>query len=769
MANRLEVELIADDKPGLVSVDRFERAILGTEQRLGDLGKLGSSAGSAIGSGLGIPLGPAAALTAATVAVVAGINSAIEAARSAADANRVLSSSATEAGLAYDVANEKAQKFAQQTGLSATQAKQTFASIVQASKVAGQTDDLDNIQRRLADLAAARGVAAQDLATLSQQILSGQDEALNRLGLADPSKLAKEWADAHGRTVESMTQAEQVASRLDAVVRKGALFDGSAESRLNSVEGQMIRTEAAMDNLTAGVGQGILANKEFRDLLGEVNRALASISVSSDEVRKKLAQGISPEQIAKEQVGSFSRQTDLLKAGLTALPASFALAFDSLTGDSETALNRFRAALQPGKLRQDELTEGIKNQQRLMDLQNQEAADQKIANAQRVDDERRVLAAKQQQLEVAKQQKAEEERQREIRATFTDTRAFLDDINQRVNRDNPFVKLFSEADTVMDRMQKRFGAFGREFVDMMAKVELQANAMEQLAARIQSAQKVLDLQAEIRKLQFGPTGISAEDQRRLSVFDRRIEAARDIPGLEASARAVEQGRLPGNVDQTAVLGRQIDEIRKLKTQFLGSDAFGTRAAQSKINEQIIALFQSASPEMQRRLLQGGFRGDLAGAFQGQANDRKQAIIDEQRRADAGRLAVQGAQTALADLKRFGTIDNDEVRKVFISRVRGLGEGEVTPQLRLAQIQALDVEARKEAEKEKKAAEDQQKLNTVLDLILGQAAAGGIKVNLDNKALLTIDVKDTSSKASVTGPGFTTAAEADAARNSMMGL
>ena len=146
--------------------------------------------GQGVAGGLGIPLGPGALAAAGTAAFIAGVDKAIDKAREAAEANRVLTSSATEAGVAYTDAAQKAENFAKQTGLSTADAEATYSSLLRIAQQTGQVQNLDKIQRNLADLAASRGIQAKELSTLTQQILSGQDEALNRLGFADPSKLA---------------------------------------------------------------------------------------------------------------------------------------------------------------------------------------------------------------------------------------------------------------------------------------------------------------------------------------------------------------------------------------------------------------------------------------------------------------------------------------------------------------------------------------------------------------------------------------------------
>lgn len=773
----------------------------------------GSDVAGGIAGSLGIPLSGGLAAAAGTALFVNGVNQAIDKAREGADANRLLTASATEAGFSYDLAGEKAANFAAQTGLSGTQAKQTFSSLLQVANVARATEDIDSIQKRFADLAAARGVAAQDLSTLAQQILSGQDEALNRMGLADPSKLAANWAAAHGRTVESMTQSEQVASRLDAVMRKGAMFDGSAEERLRSVSGQMELTNQSLSNLTTGIGEGILANMEFRDLLSTINDALRAISTSSDEVRSKLAKGISPKDLANQEADTFGNVAfDVLKDRMTSPAAAFAAAFDLASGESlEVTMDRLNeAATGAHQRRRDALESQFNAEKQQIEAQKKAADEQRQVNEQKAKTEAEKIATQQAANErirslqvqigrddsltsqIANVRLLKEEVQRFgaagvlattdvtqkvaaldeqlfqtnkrmaeiVRSTFKETRSFLDDMQQRVNKDNPFITLFSQADTVMERSRERFRAYGEDFVEQMSAIELKAIEMDKLALRIEQSQKVIGLQSEIRKLQFGPTGTSAEDERRLEIYSKRIAAARDIPGLEAQAQAVELGRLGSQglmVDQGTILRRQIESILKLQTQFSGTTGYGDREARSRINQELISLFQGAGPQLQAQLIQRGrfgFREEIAGAYRGQAADRTQAIEDELRRAEAGRFEIERAQRELADLRRFGGFGNDEIRKRLLASTGSLSENELTPELRRARGDALQEQVRAEVNKERRAEERQRGVDALLKKIEAIISAKGIKLDQDGAGLL-VEIKDESERAttSVTGRAF----------------
>lgn len=781
MANQLAIEFVVLGNDNLMkNLDQVEKKIVDTEKKVKNLGKSGNDAGREIASGLGIPLGPAAAVTAGIGLLTAGLYKSIAAAREASEANMLLSSTAIEAGLSYGDATAKAEAFAAKTGLAGTAAKQTYAALLSVTQISGSVGQVDQFTTALADLAAARGIAPEKLAVLAQQIKSGQDEALNAIGLADPSKLAKTFADRLGRSVESLSQAEQVMSRQVAVVEKGVLFVGAADQRLASVAGQINQAEQATSNFSTAIGVSILANREFRDVLSTVNVMLKSVSISADEVAASLAKGNAPEKIAAEMVAQGTKVRIALGIA-TAGASDLLLRINSLIkngleaeedgankiGQAATAALTLLSGGVAGQflgkdvkaidLRTQAYNESLKEVRKTKDLlaiQDKEAEKQRGEPARKAAADAAAASEKERVAAVEKQIKVEEDRQKQIQTTFADTQTFLNDMLERVNKDNPYVKLFSEADTVMERMQKRFGTFGNEFVGQMALIERKALDMELLAARIQSAQKVLDIEAEIRKLQFGQVGTSAEDQRQLGVYGKQVDAARDIPGLEAKAIAAASGRDPNALsatEQRRILEQQVTSILNLKNQIPGLSEAGSREAQTKINQELIGLYESASPEM-KKLFMNNYRGQLSGAFQGQADDKRQAIEDEMRRAEAGRMDVELAQKKLADLNRRGGLGNDEVRKQYLAVTGGLSPSELTGEMRTGRTAALQIEAKKEAEKEKKAEEDRKLLNEALKLITKQITGKGFKTDTAGAAAL-IEIKNGSDKASVTGPGF----------------
>lgn len=774
----------------------------------GGAGSHGGGLADEIGEGflseLGIPLSAGLAVAAGTALFVEGMHKSIEAARQAAEANHVLMSSATEAGLAYETAAEGAERFAQQTGQARTAAKASYAEIARIAGNIGEGQNLQRDQQALADLAAAHGTNANDIL---ESVVTGREAGLRKAGIFDVQKRYKDEAAALRVNTDALSENEQMHIRWNAVIEHGQQVQGSAAEFLASTAGQLQVADANLNNLTTSLGESILASMEFRDLLASINGLLGAMSISSSEVARKLKQGMTPKEIAAEATGgTWTKLWDLGKGTLTTPLAGAGLGYDLLTGTAAEAKRNFDATVfGQNDRRRDELQLQIEKDKKFLDHQAEEAKKQKEAlerqQKEEADKRANEMAANKQittsltqigrdphlqsqidglqslrheiqefgdtgalsadkvteKMRSLDQQIFETNKRIEeiVRSTFKDTRTFFDDITQRVNKDNPFVVLFQQADSAMERMQQRFGSFGPEFVQQMLLIENRAIEMEKISLRIQSAQKVLDIQGEIRKLQFGHVGTSAEDDRRLAIQSKQIDAAKNIPLLLAQAEALDR-RLTGpqglaidrivhaNVGALYATGtlalqyQQFQDLERLKRTFSGETDYGDRAARSKINQEEIALFQSLGPAEQAAIARG-YRGQsrdqITRAFREEAAERRRAIEDERAKAEVGRYGIEVAQKALSNLSRFGGFENDAARKEYLARSGALSENEMTAEIRRGRMDALAVEAKKEAAKEKLAAELMDQQTKALNRITSMITDKGFKLDESGTGVL----------------------------------
>lgn len=210
-------------------------------------------------------------------------------------ANRLLTSSAKELGQTYSDLSQENRKFADLVGVSNTEAARTTAQIARLAANSGMTqiEDVQRLTRAFADLGAARGIAGADLETLIGTILSGQDEGLNRLGIADPGALQREYAKSIGTTSDKLTQQQKVLAAVNAVLSKANDFTGAAEQRMRGLEGSVANATKAWQDFAEAVSTSVANNQTLRLLLTGASTGLRILTPGSG-VRERISGGAQP-------------------------------------------------------------------------------------------------------------------------------------------------------------------------------------------------------------------------------------------------------------------------------------------------------------------------------------------------------------------------------------------------------------------------------------------------------------------------------------------
>jgi hypothetical protein len=362
---------------------------------LGDFGKGALVAGAAIG---GLSLGVAKFIDLSRQAIEISIRS--------ERANRLLAASATEAGLAYADLAEKNRKFAELNGLSNVGAATTTARIAQLARAGGRPQDIDKLLTSFSDLSAARGLNPRDLETIIQQIQSGQDEGLNKLGLPDPSVIYRKYAQEIGKTADALTQFEKVQAATNAVVEKSEIFKGAAQARMQSLEGVTASLTARWDNLTTSFANSFAQSREVGQSINALSGFVKQLTYDSDALQKKLSLGFSPAQLAKETAASF-KTFDEIKAAFARTTDPLGIVFDPLSSNGTTE----------NSLREDEILRRL-NAQKLADALQKKSADEQ---KQILDD----LIKKNQAIEQSQQ------RQTELQRVLANPRTSLAELRQK--------------------------------------------------------------------------------------------------------------------------------------------------------------------------------------------------------------------------------------------------------------------------------------------------------------------------------------------------
>ncbi len=549
---------------------------------------------------------------------------------------------------------------------------------------------------------------------LAKQIATGtQDEALNKFGLADPSKLYTDFVaklnaipGAAKRTVESLNEMEKAQARLNPLVDLAAKAQGESERRLGRTAGQLDTTAAAYENLTTQIGEGITQSVEFRDTLTLISEALGTLVTSHQEARRQLAKGLkTPEQLAQEAREGEGREAFNAFKGAVSLPFSvpFTLYEQIKLATGQQSFEEYKTAI-----------EGITNAVVNPGQRQYEADLERFRQTKREVDEQKIVAAQNANKpppaavpDAAAAKKAAQEAESAYKAAL----GFIDDIAARSSgKDNPFVKLFTEGETAAERMREKFGALGSHVVDQFTAMERKAIDVATATERIEHGLKAVELESQADALLKSYVGITAEMQRQLGIQQKQFDAATNVYKLRREASAYERGFVPQNDAQRKREEREnYERVKRLRPE--GTDE-GARAAQKLIDEYILEQTRNlpitarTSPDPFTRQL----AEDRAGALNAKASRYEAEIGDEIKRAEAGRYQIDLANRKLQELGQAAPgLDSDVLRSQFLKITQAIDPKELSGQLREAMSVALREEAQHERELEQEAREFRKQL------------------------------------------------------------
>jgi hypothetical protein len=313
------------------------------------------------------------------------VEAAIDKTKEAENANRALTSSATEAGKAYSVLAKEALQFGKDAGISNVEAQRAAAELQKVLTLAGKANEFSKYSKGFLDVAAAKGQDFQSLRGLFSGIMSGEDEVINRYGKPNPGVLKEQYAERIGKQASDLTQQEEILSRLTAFEKDFELFAGKNEERLKTTSGAADQAAMAVKNIGDNFSQAAVQSMEFRGALQLVNDVLNSIKgFDPITVRIRLQQGESPKKLAEEASNTWGNWVmDRVTALASGIPAVPVLGYDVLTGNDQ-AWQNFQGAVQPdliNKRRREEYEAEFTKMQEGLNAQEKESDFQRAQNS----------------------------------------------------------------------------------------------------------------------------------------------------------------------------------------------------------------------------------------------------------------------------------------------------------------------------------------------------------------------------------------------------
>lgn len=677
-----KIEILVEVDPtgrGTAKIKQVGKDVADLERTSIEAGAKGGRAISGILGGLGVPLTVGAA--------VFGIKSLIKDAGEADSSQRKLAASSKEAGLSLSFAKGEAKALAEELALNDVQAEASQAKLIQLARVAGRLVDLPDIRRKFSDLAAAYGLTSTEVETLTNQLLSGQDEALNRLGIADPSKLYKEYAKEIGKTVEQLSQQEQTQARLNAVLEKGALHIGAANERLTSQAGKWAELSAKIDN----------AKRSLGEYFGERGLALTKVltpgyDFQKDEDRRQRAREAEEKRLRAEAVAASDAKLRRLN-----IEGELNKAFgeSSKSGDfSKYEATLFKDFEHLATARGEKAATALRDAftGRLSALFKEGTPDATVVQyAEEEFNKLRGILSEDDAKKFEKEftqyfQRLAKEAGTYLRGVRGEAEKLFSTLAERYagEANNPFVKIFTEAQEKAKQLEKTFAVLGEATVKELQAIEAahtkQLTLATQLDVELEAAS--LKRRASAEREAASIKELTRLDTARLRVIEAQITAAREIPELEAKALALRQGKAGANglaINESYVKGQEFKRLKEeLEIAQKLPGELGVEAAR-KVNAALVDLFNDLPPELQAAIARGKEVGKdtFASAFESEANARRVAARKEQdnaakeAKAAAADSLLTKEQRAAFDRAKAGGLEQGTLDK----RLLGLqGEG-----------------------------------------------------------------------------------------------
>jgi hypothetical protein len=731
MANQVTTKFRIDAQGAINSLNQYNTQLQKTVQLQKQLGATGggtTTGGGGGGAGVGGLgglgslrglAGPFAGLV-SFAAITAGIKEALRASTEATRANRALASSAVEAGKSYNDLAVSAKAFGEAAGISTAQAARSTAQLQRLVSLAGEGDQLEKYQQGFLDLAAARGIQFEELDTLFSGIIAGTDDALNRFGKADPSKLAAQYAAQIGKSVDQLTEQEKILSRLNAFSNDFSIFTGANEARLASFDGRVDQFNSKVENTIAKFGQWISSSYTLAGALDFLNDKLGDGPVGQgtrNEIETRLRLGEGQESIAQDLERQFkeasgSGATSLLfggaigsnefisaykaygaqvraeieetsktiiatdkqaadnlanqrqaafvtslKSQLTEIERAYTIEKEVASGTlslieamrrsmldgtvaAEMQYNKEIASARISAIQQETAArnELFSAQMRLASAQANEAEFNKLVLEQSVFAYKQNLAVQLEQIN-AQQKQADLEKKRieSIRQVTKDLRGQLFGF---AGEQNPYVRIFSDAESAIDDLIDKTKEFGKKFRESVKQGIAERGNIALLAQDITNLRGATSLRREARELLFGidPSQFSPEQAEEY----RRRTIQEDIQAIDDAYSRSQRGAAADRLrDQAIIQATQGVSFRELY-QSDRFEAIGAREREATRLEQDRDKAREAFDRILNEFDNGGIRVRLA---EGQSTV---TIIDDSN----GRAEVATRPTGASTTARY---------------------------------------------------------------------------------------------------------------------
>lgn len=626
------------------------------------------------------------------------VNAAVEGEK----ATRNLAATARGAGLGFEYADERAQAFAETLGLSETAGEKAYASIVRLAKGAGSLSELPRISQAFADLAAARGLTATEIADRARQLQNLVDEGTDALFGANPSAIYKEYTAATGNAVDVSDELAKRQAIVWKLMQEGEIVAGEAAVALTGTAGSVGRLSSSFDDLKRSTGEFVANKTAVVDLMNTISDIASGKGSVSDFFTGEAAARRAEARFRALQVQAEAQANQEANARLEELNIRNELNRAFIEGDSTAEFRSYKhLAISRGEDVARAMVQGFKDSYARLfkgdgkeDLVTLDFAQKQLERIKGVLDPQeaeqigeKLRAAIQKQVEKGVQYLGK------VRENAAKQFGLFLEANTLGQGDNPFVKIYSDALTAQREFERNFNVLditkeGQKQLEALAQAQQRITDTRLAAARVDSQLSADRLRRQADELQ-SLQGLTAAEERRLGILERQVAAATQAPNLLGRAEALRLG-LPqireGSDLQARVINEQFRRLQALQTGLPSGEA-GERA-QNSIDRAITSLFDSLPERFQRQIARDpGARGVIGGAFSRQADELNREVLREIERARVADNAVRRIEADLETIRRGG-LSTPEADRRILAVLGNLSPNELSPELKAAKFDAL---------------------------------------------------------------------------------
>lgn len=470
-------------------------------------------------------------------AVVGFGNKALEAAKNADNGQRLLQATSKETGLAFADLTNQAKAFGEATLQSSAQANAGFAQITNFANAAGRADKLEQFSKAFADLAAAKGIDPSQIGDIARQLNALTDEATDKLLNANPSAFYDKFAKSIGKTADSLTDAEKRAAVFDETLKKGAIFTGEAEKRVNASASAVDRLSIKWDRVKESIGGAIIPLTEFLEKSVQLATADPKLyqrkdnsgneAIFADKRAREFAENLraSDARIREAQTNPLGNLQNFALSKVNLATGFFDLkernkAIEAATKEATDFADNLRKRVEAALASKNQNLIGLAQKElrpylNLFDNETRGKLTDDFSANDAAQLEKRVAKAKEETDKFTRSVDQGKSKVAELEKAYI---SFVDNAFAKSGSNNPFVSVFSEAEKAINSTRETLKGLSSDVRSTFEQLIQKQNDLALFSARLDNNLNVFDLREDASRFRGRGGGLEPNVDRAIKNY-----------------------------------------------------------------------------------------------------------------------------------------------------------------------------------------------------------------------------------------------------------